>query len=167
MAGSKDLMVQVMKKIILLSALLCFPLLLTGCLTPVKNELPLAPGSVFEKPSGTNDTRLVVYNDSNFALFGLDGSGRINVSVDGKGIGLIGIGKYAQVIIPKGKHQVDLVHLDLGLFPSHHDIDLTDPVSFLEIFATPTSNRAFLISDLPPNFTAKYTLISNQSPTPK
>ena len=145
-----------MKQIIQLSALLSFSLFLTGCLTPVKNEIPLASGSVLEKAANTNDTKLVIFNDSDFLAFGLDGSGRINVKLNGKGVAQIDIGRYAQVIVPKGKYQVDLVHLDMAHFSSRHQIELTDPESFLEIFATPTSNKAFLISKLPPNFDEKF-----------
>jgi hypothetical protein len=143
-------------RIILYSALLSLPLFMAGCLSPVQNEIPLATGSVLERPANTNDTRLVIYNDSDFLAFGMDGSGRINVKLNGQGVAQVNIGHYAQVIVPQGKYQVDLVHLDTATFSSEHQIELNTPVSFLEIFATITSNKAFLVSQPPPDFDKKF-----------
>jgi hypothetical protein len=150
-----------LKKIILSSSFLFLALFLSGCLSPVKNEIPLAGGGVLDNPQGANDTRLIIYNDSDFLGFGMDGSGRINVTLNGQGVALVKIGEYAQVIVPKGKYEVDLVHLDMAKFASHHEIELTEPVSILEIFATPTSNRAFVVSHLPPDFTEKFKPVKN------
>ena len=86
----------------------------------------------------------------------MDGSGRINVKLNGQGVAQVNIGHYAQVIVPQGKYQVDLVHLDTATFPSKHEIELNTPVSFLEIFATITSNKAFLVSRPPPDFDKKF-----------
>lgn len=146
---------QFQKSVLSLSFLL-IALLLSGCLSPVKNEIPLSGGSVLDNPQGTNDTRLTIYNDSNFLGFGLDGSGRINVKLNGQGVALIKIGEYAEVIVPKGKYEVELTHLDMTEFASRQQIELTEPVSILEIFATPTSNKAFLVSHLPPDFDEKF-----------
>src|SRR6266568_8306392 len=109
-----------MKRSLQLAALLLLPLLLTGCLTPVANEIPLAYDDLSVKPGNTNDTRLVIFNDSNFVLYGLDGSGRINVKLNGKGVAQIHVGYYAQAIVPKGTYQVDLMHRDTADFASRH-----------------------------------------------
>ncbi|MGA2787746.1 MAG: hypothetical protein ABSF60_09480 [Verrucomicrobiota bacterium] len=80
-----------MKRILQLAALLLLPLLLAGCLTPVKNEIPLVQGGLSVKASNTNETMLVIFNDSNYLMYGLDGSGRINVKLNGKGVAQIHI----------------------------------------------------------------------------
>jgi hypothetical protein len=147
------------RQIIVASFLLILPLFITGCLTPVKNEIPLATGGTTDKPANPNDTRLVIFNDSDFLAFGMDGSGRINVKLNGQGVTQIRIGQYAQVIVPQGKHHIELVHFDTATFSSEHEIELNTPISFLEIYATPTSNRAFLVSRLPTDFDKKFKLV--------
>lgn len=145
-----------MNRSIQLVVLLTAPLFLVGCLTPVKNEIPLVGGGLSAAASDTNDTRLVIFNDSNFVLYGLDGSGRINVKLNGKGVAQIRIGYYAQVIVPKGSYQVDLTHRDTADFTSHHEIELANAESFLEIHSTMVSNEAILIPALPEDFEKKF-----------
>jgi hypothetical protein len=145
-----------MRKPLLLSLLLASLLPLTGCFTPVKNEIPLATGNLRSPPDNPNETRLVIYNKSNPVLYGLDGSSRINVKLNGKGVGRLNIGQYAQVIMPKGKCQVDMKHLDLVVFSSQRWVDLNDPVSFVEIYATPTANEAKTVPALPADFEGSY-----------
>src|ERR1700750_1679143 len=102
-----------------LSVLLLISLLpLTGCFTPVKNEIPLVKGDLHLIPANTNETKLVIFNDSNPVLYGADGSSRINVKLNGKGLGRLNFGQYAEVVIPKGKCEVDWQPLDLVGFPS-------------------------------------------------
>ena len=145
-----------MKQIIQLVILLVIPLLFTGCLAPVKNEVPLAGGDLSVKATSTNDTRLVIFNNSNFLLYGLDGSGRINVKLNGKGLVQIKVGYYAQAIVPKGSCQVELLHVDRDYYSSQHQIELSEPESFLEIRAVSFSNEARLVSTLPTNFEKKF-----------
>jgi len=137
-------------------AFLAFPIFLTGCLTPVKNELPLIKGNVIDRPANVNDTRLVIFNDSDFLAYGLDGSGRINVKLNGQGVALVKIRQYAQVEVPHGRYEVELEHMDMATFSSQHQIELRDPISFLEIFSVPTSNKAFLVSRPPADFNEKF-----------
>ena len=145
-----------MKRILQLAVLLVLPFLLAGCLTPVANEIPLVHGDLSAKASNPNDTKLVIFNDSNFLMYGLDQTGRINVSLNGKGLTQINIGRYAQVIVPKGTCQVYLVHWDTDKFASQHEFDLTNDESFLEIHAKITSNEANLLSELPEDFEKKF-----------
>jgi hypothetical protein len=145
-----------MKRISQLAILLVVPLLLTGCLTPVQNEIPLAGANLSVKATSTNDTKLVIFNDSNFLLYGLDGSGRINVKLNGQGVAQLKVGYYAQVIIPRGNYRVDLLHVDRDYYSSQHQIELSDPESFLEIRVFSFSNEARLVSTLPPNFVKKF-----------
>jgi hypothetical protein len=145
-----------MKQISQLAILLVVPLLLTGCLSPVKNEIPLAGSDLSVKATGTNDTKLVIFNDSNFLLYGLDGSGRINVKLNGQGVAQLKVGYYAQVIVPRGSYQVELLHVDRDYYSSQHQIDLSEPESFLEVRAISFSNEVRLVSTLPPNFEKKF-----------
>jgi hypothetical protein len=145
-----------MQKNVRLGLLLVLLLPLTGCFTPVKNEIPLVTGDLHMKPASTNDTKLIIFNDSNPVLYGADGSSRINVKLNGKGLGRLNFGQYAQVIVPKGKCQVSMQHLDLVHFSSERWLDLNDSESFVEIYATPTSNEAKTVPALPPDFEKKY-----------
>jgi hypothetical protein len=146
-----------MKHIVRFSALLILSLLLTGCLSPVRNEIPLVKGGLNIKPSNTNDAKLVIFSDSSVVGFGIDGTGRINVRLNGKGVTQLNIGRYTQVIVPKGKYQLDLDHQDMLIhFTSHHQLELVQPESFLLISATPVSNKAEMLSILPPDFEVKY-----------
>lgn len=145
------------KQGILLAALIAALPFLAGCLTPVKNEMPLLSGDLSLKATNATDTKVVIFNDSNRVLFGLDGSGRINVKLDGKGVTQLNIGSYTQLIVPKGSYRVDLTHLDTVTFSSHKQVQFTEPESFLEIHSTPTSNEAKLVPSLPAHFTSDYT----------
>jgi hypothetical protein len=145
-----------MKRISQLAILLVVPLLLTGCLTPVKNEIPLAGSDLSVKATSTNDTKLVIFNVSNYLLYGLDGTGRINVKLNGQGVAQLKVGYYAQLIVPKGSYRVDLLHVDRDYYSSQHQIELSEPESFLEIRAISFSNEARLVSTLPPDFGKKF-----------
>ena len=55
-----------MRKSILLGVLVLVSLVsFTGCFTPVKNEIPLVKGDLHMIPANTNDTKLIIFNDSN------------------------------------------------------------------------------------------------------
>ena len=107
----------------------------------------------------------MIFNDSDFLAYGLDGSGRINVKLNGQGVAQLKIGQFAQVVVPLGQYQVDLEHMDTATFTSHHQIELRDPVSFLEIFATPTANKAYLVSRPPPGFDEKFKPVEPEKAT--
>jgi hypothetical protein len=145
-----------MKRSLQPSSLIVALLFLAGCLTPVKNEMPLAKDDLSTMPADTNHTKLVIFNDSAFMSYGLDGSGRINVTINGKGLGQIKVGRYAQVIVPKGKCQVDLMHRGMSDCFSQYDFEFSGSESFLEIAATPFSNEANCVSALPKDFEKKY-----------
>jgi hypothetical protein len=116
----------------------------------------LASNTDWAKSASTNDTKLIIFNTSGSLAYGLDGSGRINVRLNGQGVGQVNLHRYAKLIVPKGKYDVELVHLDMTKFTSHHQIELTESESYLQIFATPTSNRAYLVTQLPPDFAEKF-----------
>lgn len=133
-------------------------ILATACssLPPVKNEVPLTGGDLSIQAASTNDTKVVIFNTSNSLMFGIDGSGRINVLLNGKGVTQLNIGQYAQLILPRGNYQLGLVHRDLKDFESQHQVELVNPESFVEVYATVTSNQAKVISALPEGFVGKF-----------
>lgn len=145
-----------MKRISQLALLLAVPLLLAGCLTPVKNEIPLAGPDLSLPATNPNETRLVIFNDSNYLLYGLDGSGRINVKLNGRGLTQLKVGYYVQVIVPRGSCEVGLLHVDQEYYSTTHQIELTGPEAFLEVRVTGFSNEARLVPALPPNFEKKF-----------
>jgi hypothetical protein len=145
-----------MKRSIQLAILSVLPLLFVGCLTPVRNEIPLVRGGWSAMAGNTNETRLVIFNNSNYLLYGLDGSGRINVRLNGRGVAQIKVGYYAQVMMPKGACRVNLVHRDREDYATEHEVELTGPETFLEIGAISFSNRAKIVSTLPDDFENKF-----------
>ncbi len=137
-----------------LSALLFLLTLLGGCLTPVKNEMPLVRNGLSAKATGPNETKVIIFNSSNWLLFPL--TGRINVKLNEKEIANLNIGQYAEVVMPRGGCQVDLVHWDVANFYSQHIVELKGPESFLEVRATPTANQARIVPELPRNFEKRF-----------
>lgn len=145
-----------MKKVIVASFGLAVVAFLSGCLSPVKNEIPLVSG-LAAKSSSTNETKVLLFNDSNQALYGLDGSGRINVWIDGKGVALINVAQYTQVILPKGRHQLDLKHLDIVPFRSKHSLELFEAQIYVKIYATAAGNEIKVVPVLPLDFEQDFT----------
>ncbi|MBU4487934.1 MAG: hypothetical protein KKI13_02565 [Candidatus Omnitrophica bacterium] len=87
-----------------------------------------------------------MFNDSNFLLYGIDGSRKINISIDGKGVGQLSIGQYVVVETNEGKHMIHLTHKDIADFNSDHVIDIKEPESYLKIYSKTTSNGADLVN---------------------
>ncbi len=129
---------------------------LTGCQSPVKDGIHIVVGDLSAKPSAKNETKVVIFNDSSFVLFGMDESREINVKMNGRSITKLGPGRYAQVIVPNGIFQVDLVHWDIKRFSSKQRIEFNGSESFLQIHATTTANEAQLVPQLPPDFERKF-----------
>ena len=133
-------------------------LCIAGCsnLTSIKNEIPLASSELTLTTSTPSETKVLLFNSSDVRTFKIDGSGRMNISANGKGIGQLDIGQYLQVILPKGRHRFRLSHRDLQEFESFHELQLQDAESIIEICATATGNRARLRADLPDQFPSSF-----------
>lgn len=99
-----------------------------------------------------------MYNNSNKFLYGIDGSGKINISLDNKGIGRLSIGQYVIVETTLGMHTIDLEHRDILLFRSSHTILITENNNFLQIYSTPASNGAD-ITEKPESLESTYSPI--------
>jgi len=145
-----------MKRIGLPGALLVALACLAGCsLPPVKNEMPLAR-SFTARAANSNETKVVIFNQSSMVLHGIDNTGRLNVKLDGKGVAQLNIGEFVQVIVPRGKHQVNLEHRDVFMFRSDHELEFTNAETFLKVRATPVSNEAQVVPELAPQFDVKF-----------
>jgi len=127
-------------------------LVIAGCsLTPAPNEVTL-PCQDFNVPfDNSEDSQLVIFNDTNKFLYGLDGTGKLNVSTDGRSVGQLDIGEYVVLTANRGKHKIDLEHWDLFHFSSAHEITVEDRQIFLRVKAKATSNEAVVV-DRPVDF---------------
>ena len=153
-----------MKRIGLPGALVAALAFIAGCsLPPVKNEMPLV-GSFTARAADSNDTKVVIFNESSMVLHGIDNTGRLNVTLDGKGVAQLNIGEYVQVIVPRGKHHVNLEHRDVFMFRSDHEVEFTTAETFLKVRATPVSNEAKVVPELAPQFDVKFRPAARLSP---
>lgn len=135
------------RSLILLSAFA--PLLVSCMMKPIKSEIPHLTGDLADRSTDPNEVKLILYNNSNALLYGPDYSARINVWFDGKALGGPNIGEYIQIQVPKGKHQLELVHLDVMEFRSKHELDAQDDPLIVELRTTPVSNEIRLHKTLP------------------
>ena len=128
------------------------------CMAPIKTELPLLENNIAIKNEDSSKVKMIIFNSTNKILFGPDMTGRINIKLNDKAIGGLNIGEYTQLIIPKGKHRLELVHLDMVYFKSYHDLVAEKDPLIVEIWATPVSNSLWTLDNLPADF------INNFSP---
>ncbi len=139
---------------IIVSAILLF-----GCaVAPIQREIELLSQDIAQPVSDTSKVRLVLFNNSNRFLYGMDGSGKINVSLDGKGLCRLSIGEYVIVETLPGKHTIDLEHRDMALFKSSCTISADEKINYVQVFATPASNVAEITAK-PESFKKSYSAI--------
>ena len=131
-----------------------------GCaVAPPAQEVYLPDQDLSSPRENSELSRLVIYNDSNSLMYGLDGSGKINVFLDGKGVGQLSIGQYVMVEVSEGEHTIDLAHKDMAVFKSTHVVEIKGPEEFLKIYAKVTSNGAEIVpapEDFSQSFKAAY-----------
>ena len=125
-------------------------LALAACMmAPVKPELTHLNEDVNSPSPVQREVRLVFFNNSSKLMYGPDNTGRINIWLNGKAVGGPDIGEYIQVQVPKGKHQLTLVHLDGIEFKSTHELQAVESLLFVEVRATPVSNDVEVHKSLP------------------
>lgn len=128
---------------------------LYGCAaTPPVSEVQL-PSQLLNEPPGNGRIQLIIFNDSNALMYGLDGSGKINIHHNGKGVGQLKIGQYVILSVEEGSHNIDLLHKDIVNFDSTHQLLVSDSPTYLKIYAKVTSNGAEIVSK-PDNFESKF-----------
>ena len=130
--------------------------LISACaVSPVKQDIELPIQDLNQPLLDEKMVRLVMYNNSNKLWFGVDGSGEVNITLDGKGVCRLGNGEYVIVEIFPGDHTFDLEHRDFVLFKSSYTLSVNEKLTFMQVFATPVSNVAE-ITEKPELFEKKY-----------
>jgi len=131
-------------------------MLVVGCaITPIQREIILPPQDISKPLSDDTKVRLIMFNNSNRFLYGIDGSGKINLLLDGKGVCRLSIGEYVVVETTPGNHTIDLEHFDLFFFKSSHTISAIEKEHYIQVYATPVSNVAE-ITTKPLDFETSY-----------
>jgi hypothetical protein len=137
----------ILRRLLLIITPLVF---LNGCMVaPIQSELPLLSGDVAQRSTKPDEVVLLLFNNSSKLMFGIDNTGRINSRLNGKALGGPNIGEYLIVQIPKGKHRLQLSHLDVFEFRSVHEIVANDDPLIVEMAATPLSNSIRVHKTLP------------------
>jgi hypothetical protein len=125
-------------------------LIFSGCaLTPVNPEFVSLGGSLSAKAANPSESKVLIFNNSSKLMFGFDGTGKMNVSMNGKGVASLNIGEYVQIGLPKGKHTMSLVHRDVVEFSSTHEISVENESTYIEIAASVVSNSFKVHPELP------------------
>lgn len=134
-----------------------FCLFLIGCADlkkpPLEIELPSQDWDLLE--TSENHSKVIIFNSSNKLLYGPDGTGKINISLNEKSIGQLNIGEYLVLELAQGSHTINLLHKDIVLFRSEHEVIITDESKFIKIYAKLTSNGLELVEE-PKDFKEKY-----------
>lgn len=134
------------RNLFVLAILPCFG----GCMVaPIQSELPLLGANLAQRSTQSGEVVMILFNNSSKLMYGLDSTGRINVRLNGKAVGGPNIGEYVMLQIPKGRHRLQLSHLDLIEFKSEHDIEAADDPLIVEMAATPISNSIQVHKKLP------------------
>lgn len=126
-------------------------LALQGCAGPtvLRAEIPILGPDISATPSVQGESKVLFFNNSNKLLFGIDNTGKVGIYVDGKGLGVLQIGQYVQISLPRGPHRIELVHVDIVEFRSSHSLEVGSEAAYVEVFATPVSNDLNVFSSLP------------------
>ncbi len=135
---------------------LCMLSLLTACSSvAVQPQFAFPSQKTGLAPSAPGKTRLVIFNASNALLHGMDRTGKLNIVLDGKGVGRLYMGEYLVIEVRRGVHRVQLEHTDMVSFKSSHTIRVSGKESYLRASATITSNSAAIVPR-PADFSSHY-----------
>lgn len=118
-----------------------------GATAPVR-EVSLPPQVLAEATVDENTNSFIFYNGSNAALYGIDGSGRINLYLDGDSVGQLKINEYVILNLEPGLHRIKLVHKDLMEFTSYHEIDSKADNTFVKLYSKPISNGVDILDNV-------------------
>jgi hypothetical protein len=135
----------------LLVALTVF--LLSSCAT-VNYDYALPPQDI-NAPTEQGKVRVVFFNDTNPVLFA-DGSWRIGIKIDGRGVENLHLHKYVQLYLTPGLYVLELSHRDIFLFPSKYDLEVGETTMFVRVFNGITSTKYEVLEQKPEDFLSKY-----------
>jgi hypothetical protein len=126
--------------------------LLSACaISTLQPAVPLPEQSLDTSP-GPGTTRVVLFNDSDRVLYGLDGSGKINASLDGKGLASVKIGQYLRLDLAPDEYILTLEHRDIVVFKSTHVPRVDQEPVFVKFGCTPTSHSVRVLQNRPADF---------------
>jgi hypothetical protein len=138
----------------------------SGCaMAPVQPEVPLLGSDLSVRSSNPNEAKLVFVNTTSKLSHGADGTSCINVRIDGKAVGGPNIGEYVQMQVPKGRHHVEVWHLDVFKFRTEQEINV-DHDLYIELKATPFSNKILVQSTMPEGEYRPLAIASNEEQAP-
>lgn len=135
-------------------------LVFSSCST-VQREIELPNQSLNMAPPAKGEGKVVFYNDSNLLLFGLDGSGRVGIKVDERGIGSPYIGRYVAVNLPQGERVLELSHIDVFTFRDSYQLTVKPGTQYVRAFNRPTSTRFDIQPGQPKDFEENFKPMSN------
>ncbi len=133
--------------------------LFTGCgVTPIQRQIDLPPQDLSQPLTDNTKVKMIFYNNSNKFWSGMDGSGKINLFIDGKGVCRLSIGEYIIVETTPGTHTIDLEHRDIGLFKSSHRLSVDEKDNYIQIYSAWGSSYAD-VTIKPESFENSYTAV--------
>ena len=138
-----------------IGVILCLAILWGCAAPPIKQEVQLPSQVLNQVQPAEGSSFVVIYNDSNRVKYGIDGSGKINITLDGKGVGQLAIGEYVMVETSPGIHTVHLLHRDIMNFDSTHEFPASDRLRFVKIYSKMTSN-GLEVTGRPRNFESEF-----------
>ena len=138
-------------------ALASIAILLSGCasLEPVVPTKPL-PRQTLSTPVPDGQTRVIFFNDSNFLMYGLDGTGTINFFLDEEPVATVPIGGWVQVFAEPREYSLKLQHHDMGLIEDTFDLSIVGEETYVRLYCGITSTKFELLESLPENFNDKF-----------
>ena len=130
--------------------------LISACgIGAIRPSLPL-PAQHIEAESRPGTSRVILFNESDATLYGLDGSGKVNAFLGGENLATIKIGQYVQVDLEPNDYILTLKHLDIVTFTSTHVLKVRDAPLFVKFSCTPTSHSVRPLRALPKGFLYRY-----------
>jgi hypothetical protein len=124
----------------------------SGCaINTIIPEYPLPSQSIDARPA-TGQVKVVLFNDSNRFLYGLDGSGKINVILAGKNVASLQIGAYVQIFVDPGEYDLLLAHRDMATFENRYRLRVQGDAVFVKIYSQPISTDFEIVDALPAEF---------------
>jgi hypothetical protein len=114
------------------------------------------PSQRLTGPVPDSRSRVVFFNSSNRAMYGIDKTGRIDIRIDGAALGTVDIGEYVQTFLPKGDHQVELRHRDTVWMKSNHRLAVDRQAKWVRVYCQVFSNGLKATDQPPPSFSADF-----------
>ncbi|GEM_PF-1946183 len=130
--------------------------LASGCaINTIIPQYPLPSQSIDARPA-TGQVKVLFFNDSNRFLYGLDGSGKINVTLAERNVASLQIGTYVQLFMDPGQYNLVLAHRDMATFESKHRLRVQGDAVFVKVYSQPMSTDFDIVNALPTEFTRDF-----------